>query len=507
MEIKNGKMRNGGAARVPTGTRIIAVGGAGWQMLKMLSERRVEGISLVEVNTDTGAVGALEGVERYQIGSRLTRGLGAGGDPEVGARAATDSATEIGNAVGDCAAAVLLMGLGGGTATGAAPVIADEARRRGAKVVALCALPFEFEGPRRREQARRGLAALREICDAVFAFENDRLSEALSEEAGVEEAFGLCSEMLACTAVGLHRALARKGIIDLDVADLVRVLGAEGCQIAWATGSGEHRLNDALDRLLACPLLSASKGSISDTVVQLTGGPEMSLADVQKITKRIRKEFGDGIAVRLGAVVDPGMRGRIEVLLLAASIPGGAAAPEGEQAPVEDPEKEAPTKGRVQRNGARLPRVKVVHQMAAPPPPPPPMDIPPNGALESLAAAAEAVADEEAQWQAPEPVPEPIEQAEEPQMSVAPETFQMASAPEEAPDDPALFRVEDAEEEGAGVRFNGDAEKENGMVQSAFNFESPSRGRFDKTEVTMYKGENLDIPTFMRRRIRITAVE
>lgn len=514
MEIKNGK-RNGAGARVPTGTRVIGVGGAGWHMLKVLVERPVEGVSLIEVNTDTRAMEPLEGVERHQIGARLTRGMGAGGDPEIGARAATDSAEEIGDAIGECAAVVLLLGLGGGTATGAAPIIAAEARRRGARTVALCALPFEFEGPRRREQAEQGLEALRAVCDAVFAFENDRLSEALSEDAGVEEAFGLCSEMLARTAVGIHRTLARRGIIDLDAADLVQVLGADQSQIAWSNGSGEHRLNDALDRLLACPLLRASKASITDVVAQLTGGPEMSLSDVQKITKRIRKEFGENISVRLGASIDPGMRGQIEILVFAASIAHRPVAQVvGDEHP-EPPADIAPTKARIPRNGARVPRVKVVHQMTPPPPPPPPAptaDIgAPDGALENLAVATEGASGDDAQWAGAIPQPEMEAPAIECEPALPPETFQMAGAPQEPEEDTAeaqaLFRVEEGEEEGGGICFTANDNKENGMVQSAFNFESPSRGRFDKTEVTMYKGENLDIPTFMRRRIRITAVE
>lgn len=514
MEMKNGRIRNGAANGAAPGTRVIGVGGAGWHMLRALAQKAIGGISLVEVNTDIREDAAMDGVGRHQIGARVTRGLGAGGDPEVGARAAAESTAEIGDAVGECVAAVLMLGLGGGTATGAAPAIAAEARRRGARVVALCALPFEFEGPRRREQARRGLEALRGECDAVFAFENDRLARALPEDAGVEEAFGLCSEMLARMAVGLHRALACRGIMDLDPADLARVLGATDCRIAWADGSGEHRLNDALDRLLACPLLRDSVGQgVSDVVAQVTGGPEMTLADVQKITKRVRREFGDGVSVTLGALVDAKMRGQIDILLCAAEL----GHPTGESGhPKESQEGSCDAqvaKGRTQRNGtSRVPHVKAVRQMAPPPPPPPPVEIPvPDDELGETERREEATSGDETDLEERGLDPREAEAIAELEVGSSGEApIEVSKDGEESPahsGEAALFRVDDGEDGGDGVRFDSDGATDNGMVQSAFNFESPSRGRFDKTEVTMYKGEDLDIPTFMRRRMRITAVE
>jgi cell division protein FtsZ len=349
----------------------------------------------------------------------------------------------------------------------------------------------------------------------VFAFENDRLARALSEDAGVEEAFGLCSEMLARTAVGLHRALACRGIMDLDPADLARVLGAADCRIAWADGSGEHRLNDALDRLLACPLLGDSAGhGVSDVVAQVTGGPEMTLADVQKITKRVRRGFGDDVTVTLGALVDPKMRGQIDVLLCAAELDHPKGETDHPMASQEDSCASQVAAAPARRNGtSRVPHVKAVRQMALPPPPPPPTD--------SLARAeerADAVRMEEPtsgdDIELDERGLDPREAEAFAELEVgspgdAP-TEEVLTSEEQSPADcgeKALFRIEDGEEGCDGVRFDSSVAKDSGMVQSAFNFESPSRGRFDKTEVTMYKGEDLDIPTFMRRRMRITAVE
>lgn len=519
MEMKDGRMRNGAQGREASGTRVIGIGGAGWHMLRALAPRSVEGISRVEMNTDIRAVEALDGVARYQIGTKVTRGLGSGGDPEIGARAAEESAGEIGEAVSDCAAAVLMMGLGGGTATGAAPAVAAEARRRGARVVALCALPFEFEGRRRKEQARIGLEALRGACDAVFAFENDVLLGALAEDAGVEEAFGLCAEMLARMAVGLHRALACRGIMDLDPADLARVLGSKGCRVGWGDGSGEQRLNDALDRLMDGPMLKdLERGKFADVVAQVTGGPEMSLSDVQKVTKRIRAGLGEDVSVTLGALVDQAMRGRIEILMCAAeasSLPTISAAPM-------DREAECPSAGssraRPQRNGtSRVPHVKAVRQMASPSLPPPPGSAVHEsiGHIEDLAAVdrGEGAMIPEDRSLDPDEAEAMAEVAVEPSDDAMADAVgcEALAAEAEVGDaeegDGALFRVEDAGDEGEDVRFCESNARANGMVQSAFNFETPSRGRFDKTEVTMYKGENLDIPTFMRRRMRITAVE
>ncbi len=519
MEAKNGRMRNGEAGRAAAETRVIGIGGAGWHMLRALMPRAIPGMSLAEMNTDLRDVDALEGVGRYQIGGKLTRGLGAGGDPEIGARAASESAAVVSEAVGDCAAAVLLMGLGGGTATGAAPMVAAEARRRGARVVALCAMPFDFEGRRRRAQADQGLEALRGQCDAVFCFENELLAEALPEDAGVEEAFGLCSEMLARMAVGLHRALACRGIMDVDPADLARVLGAEGCRVAWGEGAGEQRVTEALDGLLGGPLMPETGSARAwDIVAQVTGGPEMSLADIQKITKRVRRECGEEISLALGATVDPGMRGKIDILLCAAPATGAGAASaraEGAGRAVEADEAQP------KRNGSRVPRVpqaKPERQSAPPPPPPPPpAEVKPaaeSGGREEIVANGES-GEALGPWDAG--------QADEGELDPGPEEVlaeqEVGEAADEAPEscppepgvedgEPPIFRLEEDDGENPeDLRFGGPDGRRNGMVQSAFNFNAPNRGRFDKTEVTMYKGEDLDIPTFMRRRMRITTVE
>ncbi|MCC6355753.1 MAG: hypothetical protein IT577_17840 [Verrucomicrobiae bacterium] len=519
MDMKNGRIRNGAPGRVASGTRVIGIGGAGWHMLRAVAARHAEGMSLAEVNTDLRASEVLEGVARHPIGGKVTRGLGAGGDPEVGARAAEESAEAIGDAVGDCATAVLMLGLGGGTGTGAAPAIAAEAKRRGARVVALCALPFEFEGRRRAEQAGRGLEALRAACDVVFAFENDLLARALPEESGVEEAFGLCSEMLARMAVGMHRALVCRGIMDLDPADLARVVGSKGCRIGWAEGSGEHRVNEALDRLADSPLLGgAESGRPWDIVVQVTGGPEMSLSDVQKVTRRIRRQFGEeDVSVTLGALVETAMRGRIDILLGAAESRAvgdglGAAAKEVREnpGPVERPH----------RNGtSRVPHVKAVRQIVPPPPPPPPPPAPSMdagiGEMAGLAAAGDGDAADEDQGNLDPGEAEAMAELAMEGSSGEPVLDEPTAAPGDeaaeamgAESGDGLFSMDNGEEEGGDdVRFGGSSAAGRGMVQGALNFESPSRGRFDKTEVTMYKGENLDIPTFMRRRLRITTVE
>lgn len=392
--------------------KLVGVGGAGGNAVQALAAGRSadqSGVELLAINTDVQALEAVAGAEKLQIGSNITHGLGAGGDPELGARAAQQDTELIRAAVQNMDIVFLAAGLGGGTGTGASPLVARLAKEQGALVLAFVALPFSFEGKRRTDQAAAGFEHLKAAADAVICLPNDRLFKTLGGEVTATEAFARGNQIIASGVQALWQLLFRKGLINLDFADLRATLGGKHAEGLFAHGeaAGPDRVRDSVKQLLENPLFDANEtlARAEGVLVSILGGPDLTLTDVQRIVEPISK-LAQRAQVIMGAAIDEAYREKLSVTVIASTG----------------------------NSGRRFPAARSV--------------------------------------------------ATRPMPAVSKPTEASALVLSEGAPPPA--------KEGKGV-----AKQEDLPLQPV------SRGRFSESEPTLYNGEDLDVPTFIRRGIRI----
>lgn len=308
----------------PFKSRIFGVGGAGVSALQRLHAEGAPAAELVAINTDVQSLSASAAGSKIQIGRRVTRGLGAGGDPEIGLAAAEEALDEIRNAARGCNLVVLLTGLGGGTGSGAAPLIARALAEDGIWVAAIATMPFHFEGRRRAGQAAEALASLRGAAHAVIVFENDRLGEPLSPQAGIREAFANADLAISRAALGLVSIACRESLIQLSLDDVFKALAVRDgrCLFGFGMSDSRERALDALDEALQSPLMD--RGLLiehcRDLVVQVTGGGGLTLLEVQELMENLGRLIGDETQVLFGLGADPSLGDSVSVILLG-SVP------------------------------------------------------------------------------------------------------------------------------------------------------------------------------------------
>lgn len=395
--------------------KVLGVGGAGCNAVKQIAaavagdpQHPLTGVELVAINTDLQSLGEITGADKLQIGSSVTRGLGAGGDVELGLRAAQQDTERLEMVTQNANLIFVVAGLGGGTGTGAAPVVARVAKQQNALVLAFVMLPFGFEGDRRRQQALAGLDTLKSQCDAVICIPNDKLFKVAGETTAALEAFQRGNDLVASGVLAFWQLLSRKGLINVDFADLRTVLASKHADGIFSFGSatGTDKVNDAVKALLENPLLDGGEvlGKAEAVLVSVLGGPDLTLADVQRAVEPISKAATRGHVI-MGAAVDEAHRDRITVTVIATAslTPRRAVATAPVRAPV----------------GRPTPPVR------------------------------------------PTPAPVPVAEAA-----------------------PAPVAVK------AGT-----------PKQESLPLEGVTRGRFDKSEPTLYNGEDLDVPTFIRRGV------
>ena len=308
--------------------KLVGVGGAGGNAVNEIAAARTSGrpvltgVDLLAVNTDLQALDAISGSDRLQIGAAITRGLGAGGDPEIGARAAQHDAERLEAVLQNSDVVFLAAGLGGGTGTGASPVIARIAKEQGALVLAFVAMPFGFEGKRRGDQAAIGLEQLKTQADAVICIQNDRLFKMLGGNAPATEAFQRGNEIIANGVQAIWQLLSRKGLINLDFADLRATLGGKHCEGIFSHGeaAGADRARDAVKQLLENPLFDANEtlARAEGLLVSILGGPDLSLADVQRVVEPITR-LAQRAHVIMGTAIDETQRDRLAVTVIAST--------------------------------------------------------------------------------------------------------------------------------------------------------------------------------------------
>ncbi len=302
------------------GIKLIGVGGGGSNAVDRLKMENLDRLQLAVINTDFKALSTSPVQDKILIGTSLTRGLSAGGDPELGRKAAEADADKIAEIVKGTDLIFLVAGLGGGTGSGASPVVAEIAAEAGAMVVAFVTLPFSFEGGRRRKQAEEALAELRRVCDAVIPLANDVLLQEGSEQTSVLDSFARADEWIGRGVKSIWGMLSRTGLINVDFTALRQVFQHRGGKTLFGlgVGSGENPAQAALDDLKQCPLLHTPEYArkADRLLVNITGGADLSLTKVNELMSALTEEFGREAHVVMGAAIDEALQGRVEICVI-----------------------------------------------------------------------------------------------------------------------------------------------------------------------------------------------
>jgi cell division protein FtsZ len=299
--------------------KVVGVGGGGGNAVNRMVQVGLEGVEFIVANTDLQALQGNAAPIRIQIGAKLTKGLGAGADPNVGREAALEDTDSLIQALNGADMVFVTTGLGGGTGTGAAPVIASLASELGALTIAVVTKPFKFEGKKRAAQAERGLAALRECVDTIITIPNERLLAIVDRATTLPEAFATADDVLRQAIQGISDLILVPGLINLDFADVKTIMSGMGIAM-MGTGimSGENRTIDAAKAAISSPLLEgASVDGARGVIINVTGGHDLSLMEVNEASTLIQEAAHEDANIIFGAVVDPRLDGRVKVTVIA----------------------------------------------------------------------------------------------------------------------------------------------------------------------------------------------
>jgi len=341
-EIRETPLRLKLADETRTGARIkvVGVGGGGSNAVNRMVQVGLEGVEFIVANTDMQALQQNAAPIKIQIGAKLTKGLGAGADPNVGREAALEDTDSLIQGLTGADMVFVTTGLGGGTGTGAAPVIASLASELGALTIAVVTKPFKFEGRKRLAQADKGLAALRECVDTIITIPNERLLTIVDRATTLPEAFSTADDVLRQAIQGISDLILVPGLINLDFADVKTIMSGMGMAM-MGTGvmSGENRTIEAAKAAISSPLLEgASMQGARGVIINVTGGHDMSLMEVNEASLLIQEAAHEDANIIFGAVVDPTLDGRVKVTVIATGFDAGAVRPSqssGTQTPVD----------------------------------------------------------------------------------------------------------------------------------------------------------------------------
>ena len=428
--------------------KVFGIGGAGGNALDRLILDGLESAAVIALNTDVQSLNGSVAQHKIHLGKTTTRGLGAGGDPEIGYEATEEAEEEIKAAIEGADMIFLCVGLGGGTGSGAAPLIAHMARNAGAVVIAFVTLPFTFEGKRRRTQANESIAQLEEQADLVVCFENDRMSEASAPAAGVQQAFVAADQLLSQAIRTTAGILRRDGLINIGLDELASALRRQHprCLFGYGESDTANRAHEALARALKSPLMDKGR-MLADThavLVHVAGGPDLTLNEISVLMDEFNRHVSDSTRIHFGVGTDPKLGKRLCVTIIS-SI--GAAMPVATPSP--------------RPAAARQPAPAIVEPIHYTPIAEPPEEFD---------------EEEETEYQpAAKTAPAPVQQSPQPTVQL------VRKAPLE--------------------KFTAVSKKEQKAEQ--MQLEPVNRGRFEKAEPTMVDGKDLDVPTFLRKNLTI----
>jgi cell division protein FtsZ len=432
--------------------KVIGVGGAGCNALAQMAGESLEGVGYAALNTDAPVLARSPVATRIILGAKSTRGLGAGGDPERGRAAAEEDLAPIRALCEGTDIVFVVAGLGGGTGTGAAPVVARTAHEAGALVLAIVFLPFECEGNRRQSIALEGLEQLQAEADGVICLPNQKLFKFIDEKTTLVNAFGVANDFVAAGIRGIWRLLFRPGFINIDFSDLCSLTKGKHSDNPLATveARGEHRAQEVLDKLFSHPLIDGGQvlAEATGVLITIAGGPDLTMTEVNRISEQIQRQ-AENAQIFLGASIEDELEDKITVTVVASCQARGKA---GER-----------------RGGAesldRSDRNRVTESEVHSP------------LLQSRI--------------------DPDSRLMESNEGSRPATRFLPPPPELSPDKTAQILVK---QNGNGARQRKAAAR---LRQGQLQLEIVSRGRFEKSEPTIHRGEDLDVPTYIRRNIAL----
>jgi len=302
----------------PASIKVIGVGGGGGNAVNRMIKAGLSGVDFWLMNTDLQVLQYSTAKNKIQLGTKLTNGLGAGGEPQIGEKAAEEAQQEITEALEGADMVFVTAGMGGGTGTGAAPIVAKIAKELGILTIGVVTKPFSFEGKRRQNQAAQGLEKLREAVDALIVIPNDKLLDVVDRRVSLQESFIVVDEVLLRGVQGISDIITIPGLINVDFADVKSVMQASGSALMGiGRGQGEGRAVDAAKTAIDSQLLETSINGASGVIVNITGGPDMTLHEVTDATNIINSAVLDDAKVIIGAVVDDKIQGEIQITVIA----------------------------------------------------------------------------------------------------------------------------------------------------------------------------------------------
>ena len=298
--------------------KVIGVGGAGNNAVNRMVDVGVTGVEFIAVNTDRQALLLSKAPTKFQIGEKITRCLGAGGDPTVGEKAAEETKEEVSNALKGADMVFVTAGMGGGTGTGAAPVVAQIAKELGILTVAVVTKPFSFEAKKRMQNAERGIASLKEKVDTLVVIPNDRLLQVVERKTTFTEAFALSDEVLRQGVQGISDLISIPGLINLDFADVKTIMYDTGmAHMGIGRASGENRAEEAAKAAINSPLLESSVEGARGVLLNITAGPDLGIFEVNTAAELVQKNIDPDANLIFGAVIDEKMGDEMSVTVIA----------------------------------------------------------------------------------------------------------------------------------------------------------------------------------------------
>jgi cell division protein FtsZ len=444
--------------------KVVSVGGAGLNALDRIVLDGLEKAGVVAINTDVQSLTSSVAPHKVQLGRTVTRGLGAGGDPELGYQAAVESTEEIREALSDANVIFVCAGLGGGTGSGAAPYVAQLAREAGALVIAFVTLPFTFEGKRRNAQAQEALARLNEVAHSVICFENDRMGDMIAPHAGIHQAFATADITISQSVRSIVNLIQRPGLIRIGFDDLLAALRAHNgrCLFGYGEADSDNRAHDALTQALKNPLMDRGRmlADATHVLVQVAGGPGLTLSEVEILMQELGRHVNEQTQILFGAAVDGRLGDRLSVTIIS------SLAAEDEAGVISTPSvfssSSTPLAAQEQYQHP-APQIHIEPEPVAMEPAPPEESIPFEEPVAAEATPAAAFVPS-----GPEPV------------TIKPQKKTVPHKEEKAP-----------------------SEKSAQAKQEVLQFEPVTRGRFEKSEPTIVEGEDLDVPTYLRKNIKV----
>jgi cell division protein FtsZ len=309
--------------------KVIGVGGGGCNAVNRMIDEGVQGIEFITVNTDAQALLLSKAQCKVRIGDETTRGLGAGGNPEVGRKAAEESSEELYECLKGSDMVFVTAGMGGGTGTGAAPVVAQIAKEIGALTIGVVTRPFAFEGSKRIQSAEQGIARLKEHADTLIVIPNDRLSQIVDKKATLQESFTTADDVLRQGIQGISEVITVPGMINLDFADVQAVMSIGGAALmAVGRASGEERAKKAAEQAISNELLDITIDGARGILFNITGGPSLTLSEVNQAAEIIKETAHPDVNLIFGAVIDQNMGDDLRITVIATGFdrPGARSA-------------------------------------------------------------------------------------------------------------------------------------------------------------------------------------